>query len=201
MPVLRYNPELQEKLGAKTKAEPWMHCFVGEGEYFIYIWDTRKLIEKGNSKNAWMHKLGKNVAYAKDNHKPIDGLSKSDIQYTEMYYWPAEQLALQHGIKLPTYDQMRDQWEHWRTRGSSFYGNNAFFVSYAKQLANWYLKDPKKNFNRLVCKLYCAMNTNSGSYVGYAQGKPVADPTFNDIAFSINDSATALAKQFVKANR
>lgn len=200
MDIVRYTPEIQALLKSKTKPEPWLHCGIYDGNYVIWVWDTRDVVESGTSDAAWSFKLPKSRQYANDNHVPLHGNVPSYMQkYSSMQYWPAEAVAKAEGIHFPSEAESEDQIGKWQFQGSTFFGNNAFFASHAKRIATWYHKNPAKNFNALVTKLLIAMQSHFGTYTGMSRGKSVPGPTFNDILFSIDSNATRLARKIMQA--
>lgn len=106
--TVKYNEALQEKLekfGAKTEAQPWLHCIMGEyaelgKEWFvanIFVWDTREIIEtvvyriqssqdfrKVNSMimdttNKFRKYNG--IQLARDNNEPFTGKNAEQMSY------------------------------------------------------------------------------------------------------------------------
>ena len=81
--ILRYTSEVQQILGSKVKAEPWMHIvIVGLAKpecygYTIYVWDTRKVLESESSpelrdKIYDLRGLFRKLQ-AKDTYQKLDG--------------------------------------------------------------------------------------------------------------------------------
>jgi hypothetical protein len=195
MDILKYSDSLQQLIGAKTKPEPWLHCLVNDGHFVIYVWDTRKVIENGKSNNAWGYKVSK-LTKATDNHMPLVGDVDDSIRdNSEIKFWPAEQYAKSKGIHFPSDVERAHISESWSYQGGSFFGNNAWFASHANRIKTNYAKT--HNFNGLVTKLIVAMTKNYGGYTGMCKGQSVPGPTFNDVIFSIDQKANALAKDIV----
>jgi hypothetical protein len=85
--IFRYTPEAQKLLGAKTKAEPWMHVVLNEFPDVggaIYVWDTREIIELIDNNNWYSNDMTKKlveagIPHAKDNKQPLKGKGASDF--------------------------------------------------------------------------------------------------------------------------
>ena len=89
--ILRYNEHLKNKIGSKTKPEPWMHIVIivnsvtGRGavktrkcSYAVYVWDTREIIETGSfDYKQPINYLEMYADKARDNHEPLVGSGSS----------------------------------------------------------------------------------------------------------------------------
>ena len=79
MKIFRYSEKLRKILSADTKAEPWLHImFVSykeiddrAGAFFIYVWDTREVVEYGSLDGVDTRLITGKPAY--DNHEPLKG--------------------------------------------------------------------------------------------------------------------------------
>lgn len=89
--IFRYTARVQENLGEKLKAEPWMHiCFIklksGRVLYGIYIWDTRQVLAEGETDEATLNdKVYKHASYATDNHQYVKGSGEFSKQCNDMF--------------------------------------------------------------------------------------------------------------------
>lgn len=96
--IIRYTADVQQLLGAKTKAEPWLHCIVNityrnnphqqiaTYNYAIYVWDTRKVLETRSFSKVY-HDTPDNLALrlmhkkkAFDNHNALQGNVSNDLK-------------------------------------------------------------------------------------------------------------------------
>ena len=86
MKILRYTESVQKQLNSKTKSEPWLHVVIKDnGEYAIYVWDTRKVIETGKTKETKFD----GCTEARDNHKALVNLpSGMEFDFKSMQKLP-----------------------------------------------------------------------------------------------------------------
>lgn len=69
--VYRYDERIQRQMSSKLEAKPWLHIAVNNfGDYAIYVWDTREIIETG----MISYKL--EGSRANDNWQQLVGLSE-----------------------------------------------------------------------------------------------------------------------------
>jgi hypothetical protein len=79
MKILAYSPELQKQLKSKVEPAPWLHAgIMKDGNFGIWVWDSRDLLEHGHLKNP-EDITGKPV---NDNREALKGSGADKLDLT-----------------------------------------------------------------------------------------------------------------------
>lgn len=76
--IYKYTPEAQDFVKSKAKSEPWLHIAIApNGDYDIYVWDTRQVIESGRAKRIPVTVADCELNFAEDNLSALQGNNKT----------------------------------------------------------------------------------------------------------------------------
>lgn len=80
MKILQYTPKIQKELGLKLDPAPWMHIaiqtslqFRDKFVYAIFPWDSREVLDSGDSKYKGISQILEKQRVAKDNAEDLKG--------------------------------------------------------------------------------------------------------------------------------
>jgi hypothetical protein len=76
--IAKYTESMQKTLNSTTKPEAWLHVAINSvGEWSIYVWDTREILETGEIKTL---RFSFRYEPAMDNLLPLIGKTKVNFQ-------------------------------------------------------------------------------------------------------------------------
>lgn len=110
MKILRYTEDVQKQISSKVKPEPWLHIGIADGQYAIWVWDTRQIV--GTGKCSPYDVVG---TPAKDNRKPLSGQNAENFSFERQRKQRASRPASPNDIDACNSGQeFKERLRNWR---------------------------------------------------------------------------------------
>lgn len=215
--ILRFNEKVEERVGAKVKAEPWMHIAFMHSrgkdadkdkvQYVIYIWDTRQVLDEGICTRAQYDKAYLATVRANDNKTPLKGSDKQVELFNQLVQKKATEASMEADAGAYVIAQSKDTKESFYTRSTveRHFGRTVHIPAYTSAKRDNF-KQVKvfktiEDANAAIAKMQQEGFAEDAIAMPYDKAKQIFDSNKQKIVDDIEARRKQEQQQYAEANK